>query len=146
MLTASDLWGMSIHEVRLAPELVALYRHVLPDGRNHEIPCPAEQLSDLYFLHLCLLTQLMKPKGRFRHKHLHLLPVLALYGYEASVSMPLLSFTYLKAKSIRPPAHPWLPWGFSSFYNCFTWDFLTAPALFVGVVCTSYHCQSITEL
>ena len=33
LLTASDLWGMSTHEVRLAPELVALYKHVLPEKK-----------------------------------------------------------------------------------------------------------------
>ena len=31
LLTASDLWGMSTQEVRFAPELVALYKHFLPE-------------------------------------------------------------------------------------------------------------------
>ena len=36
MLTASDLWGTSTQEVRVAPELVALYRQVLPEHRNEK--------------------------------------------------------------------------------------------------------------
>merc|ERR1719383_734688 len=36
-------------------------------------------------------------------------PLLATYGYDSCVSMPLLSRMYLKARFITPPRHPLLP-------------------------------------
>src|SRR4051794_41172900 len=42
----------------------------------------------------------------------------ALYGYDSSVQIPLLSMMNWKASSIKPPSHDWLPSFCEQSINC----------------------------